>query len=389
MKVAIVAEYYPRVQQPALGIWAHRQAVAARDAGADVRVLVLHRPIAPAARALDLGAWREAITQPAQAELDGIAVRYVRYLSPPRGRSYARWGAYAAPALRRALARLRRDFPYELIHAHYAVPAADAVLRADRAGVPLVVSEHGGDVFGLARRPGGPERLARILGATRLVLANSDGIARAIELLGAPETVVVPLGADVVHARDRITPQQPTLVTVANLIERKRHDDVLRALWILRDRVPDLRYRIIGDGPQRAPLEALARNLGIADRVEFTGALPHEQALTRGREASIFVMPSTDEAFGVAYVEAMAAGLPAIGARGEPGPEHLAARTLAMRLVPPGEPELLAAEIAELLEPRWGARVSRAAIATARAEFSWEACGRATVAAYERALEPR
>ena len=50
MKVLVVAEFYPRVAEPALGIWAHRQALAARDHGADVRVVVLHRPIAPAAR---------------------------------------------------------------------------------------------------------------------------------------------------------------------------------------------------------------------------------------------------------------------------------------------------------------------------------------------------
>ena len=45
MRVAIVAEYYPRAADPVLGVWAHRQALAARDAGADVRVLVLHRPV--------------------------------------------------------------------------------------------------------------------------------------------------------------------------------------------------------------------------------------------------------------------------------------------------------------------------------------------------------
>lgn len=391
MKVAIVAEYYPRKHEPALGIWAHRQALAARDAGADVRVLVLHRPIAPSARAREPRAWREAISQPARAELDGLPVRYVRYLSPPRGRSYLRWGAFAAPPLRLALARLRREFRYDLVHAHYAVPAADAVLRADATGdrVPLVISEHGGDVFGVARRPDGPELLARVFGAARLVIAHSDGIARDVLRLGARETVVVPLGADTAGGHDRRPPAQPTLVTVANLIARKRHDDVLRALWILRDQVPALHYRVVGDGPKRAALEALARELGVADRVEFTGAVPHEQALRLSREATIFVMPSTEEAFGVAYIEAMAAGLPAIGARGEPGPEHLAARTIGMRLVPPGEPELLAREVVELLEPRWGARVSRAAAATVQAEFSWQACGRATVAAYERALEPR
>jgi hypothetical protein len=45
MKVAVVAEFYPRAADPVLGLWAHRQAIAAHDAGADVRVLVLYRPL--------------------------------------------------------------------------------------------------------------------------------------------------------------------------------------------------------------------------------------------------------------------------------------------------------------------------------------------------------
>ena len=157
MRVLIVAEYYPREADPTLGIWAHRQAMAARDCGADVRVLVLHRPF-PAlsdARRLRVGALREAIRHPSNAVLDGIQVQYLRYVSPPRPWSYSSWGAWAAPVLRRALARIRAEFPFELAHAHYAVPAGDALRRAD-ASVPLVVSVHGGDVHG--RHAGAPGR---------------------------------------------------------------------------------------------------------------------------------------------------------------------------------------------------------------------------------------
>ena len=53
MRVAVVAEFYPRAADPVLGVWAHRQAIAARDAGADVRVLVLHRPLPPLAALRD------------------------------------------------------------------------------------------------------------------------------------------------------------------------------------------------------------------------------------------------------------------------------------------------------------------------------------------------
>src|SRR3954452_7115852 len=384
MKVLVVAEFYPRVAEPALGIWAHRQALAARDHGAELRVVVLHRPIAPAARMRDPQAWRAALGQPARQELDGLDVRYVKFLSPPRGRSYARWGAYAAPALALALRRIRREFPYDLVHAHYAVPAADAVLRArDRA--PLVISEHGGDIFHPVRLPAGRSRVERAFAEARIVLANSLGIERACRDLGARRTTLVHLGTDLTPM-ERRPPAAPTLVTVGQLIARKRQADVLRAMWILRDRRPDLRYRLIGDGPERESLALLARQLELGDRVEFTGLLPHEDALRRGRDASVFVMPSTDEAFGVAYVEAMAAGLPAIGARGEPGPEDIASLGHGMRLVPPGDPEALAGEIDTLLDGDWGARIGAAAQATVAAHFTWDACGAATVAPYEEAL---
>ena len=384
MKVLIVAEFYPRQADPALGIWAHRQALAARDHGAEVRVVVLHRPIAPAARFKDPAAWRALMSQPRRTELDGLDVRYLRFVSPPRGRSYASWGAFAAPGLAVELRRIRREFPYDLVHAHYAIPAADAVLRA-REKAPLVISEHGGDVFHTARLPAGRERVRHAFSAARLVLANSLGIEDACHRLGAHRTRVVHLGTDLTPM-ERRPPARPTLVTVGQLIARKRQADVLRAMWVLRDRHPDLRYRLIGDGPERDRLAHLARELGLAERVEFTGALPHEEALRRGRDATVFVMPSTDEAFGVAYVEAMAAGLPAIGARGEPGPEDIARVGHGMRLVPPGDPEALAHEIDHLLDHDWGARIGAAAQATVAAHFTWDACGAATVAAYEEAL---
>src|SRR4029453_5541270 len=108
VKVAIVSEFYPRAHDPVLGIWAHRQAVAARDAGADVRVGVLHRPIPPRATPLRAvpAETRRLAAHPRWAYLDGIEVRYIPFLAPPRPRSYGSWGAWAAPTLAVALRRL-------------------------------------------------------------------------------------------------------------------------------------------------------------------------------------------------------------------------------------------------------------------------------------------
>lgn len=386
MKVLVVAEFYPRASDPVLGVWAHRQALAARDAGAEVQVVVLHRPVPPSAQLRDRAAWRRATAEPRRRELDGLPVTTVRYLSPARSGHYGRWGAYAAPQLAVALRAIRRRFPFDLVHAHNAVPPGDAVLRA-RAGAPLVVSVHGGDVLFTAKQdPGWRATVERVYGAARLVLANSAGTEELVRAHGARATRVVRLGTDL-PARVLRPTGPPTLVTVAHLVGRKRHADVLRAMWVLRDRHPDLRYVVVGDGPERGPLERLAAQLGLSDRVTFTGQLPHGEALARAQRATAFVMPSVDEAFGVAYVEAMAGGVPVVAAMGEPGPREIAAAGDGLVLVPPGDPELLARELEPLLaDARLRDRVGVEARRTVERAFTWEACGRATVEAYEAAL---
>ena len=99
------------------------------------------------------------------------------------------------------------------------------------------------------------------------------------------------------------------------------------------------------------------------------------------------MLPSVDEAFGVAYVEAMAGGVPAIGCRGEGGPEEIAAAGGGIRLVPPGDVEALRRRAGpHHRRARLGPRAGAAARATVEAQFTWERCGRQTVEAYRAAL---
>jgi teichuronic acid biosynthesis glycosyltransferase TuaC len=427
VKVAVVAEFYPSDRDPVLGIWAHRQALAARDAGAEVRVLVLHRLVPPKASLADgmsaaAGELAKRVRAPRSQTHDGLEIAYVPYVSPSRPRSYAAWGRWSAPPLGVALRRLRRSFEFDLVHAHNAVPAGDAVRRAlhpsagaastprpargqaptilrraDRrrargAAVPLIVSVHGGDVLYTApRSASGAEAVAQGLGAARLVLANSQGIAELAREHGAGETRVVHLGADLPPLpRPARREGPPTLVTVGHLVARKRHADVLRALAVLGGRHPALRYAIVGDGPERIALEGLAARLGVAERVDFHGQLAPTRAVDLARECSLFAMPSTEEAFGVAYVEAMAGGVPAIGCRGEPGPEEIAAAGEGLVLVPPGDIERLSQRIDELLsDPQRLRETGRRARETVAAHFTWERCGAQTFAAYEDALRAR
>lgn len=391
MKACMVTEYYPRAADPVLGMWAHLQAIATRDAGAEVEVLVLYRPVPPlqALRADVAGAARaaaRALAQPLRVELDGLQVTYVPFVSPPRPSSYGTWGRWAAAPLAVALRMLRRRFPFDVIHAHNAVPAGEAVRRTGLR-TPTLVSVHGGDVFytALGSRAGA-DAVRATLEQARLVLANSAGVEQRCRMLGARATRVVRLGTDLPSVVPVGTGPQ-TVVTIAHLVARKRHAEVLRALWILRDRYPDLHYLVIGDGPERGALQRLAGDLGLESRIEFAGQLPHAQALARMRAATIFAMPSSDEAFGVVYVEAMAGGLPVIAALGEPGPAEIQAAGDGIVLVPPGDVQALAAQIDALLgNDGLLKETGAAARATVKHAFSWEQCGAATVAAYEDVL---
>ena len=383
----VVAEYYPRAGDPVGGVWAHRQAVAARAAGAEVRVLVLHRPIPPLSSVSSGQIRRGAavVGQPRRTKLDGVEVEYVRYLSPPRPWSYGSWGAWAAPLLSRAIERVRASFPFDVIHAHYAVPAGDAVRRV-APEAPLVVSVHGHDVQGAGA---GSANVRATLAHARLVLANSAGTARRSAALGAGRTRVVHLGADVPSV-PASRPRTPTLVTVAHLAPRKRHADVICALAVLRRRHPTLRYMIVGDGPERGRLQSLAASLGVAHQVQISGQLPNDRATEQARAGWLFVMPSIDEAFGVAYVEAMGGGVPAIGCRGEDGPEEIAAAGGGIELVAPLYVRGLAERIDRLLaDPAALAALGAAARQTVKRSFTWDRCGADTVAAYQEALAGR
>ena len=396
MKVCVVAEYYPRRRDPSSGVWAHRQALAARDAGADiVRVLVLERPVPSAgamrgaARARPGRLMRELVQHRRQSRvetLDSIEVEYVPYVSPPRERSYSRWHRWAERPLARALDRVGA---MDLVHAHYALPSGGAARPWTlRNGVPMVVSVHGGDVLApLLASPPTRARVAEVLRGAAGVMCNSrETLSRAAVLTGSDERMrVVHLGAEPPPGEPPARHADPTICTVGYLIGRKRHRDVLEALALLPEEV---RWVVVGDGPERPFLLERAAQLGVSDRVEWKGQLPPEDALRELARCHVMAMPSKDEAFGVAYAEALACGVPAVGCTGEGGPEELSAMGEGMVLVPPREPQALAAAIRDLLtaDEEERRRLGDAARRTAAEHLSWEACGRDTVAVYEDAL---
>jgi len=128
----------------------------------------------------------------------------------------------------------------------------------------------------------------------------------------------------------------------------KGHDRVIEAMAMVRQAEPAAVYVIVGGGDARAELEALANRKGVAGAVRFLGRLGDEEVLSLYRSAAAFVMPSTGEGFGIAFVEAAATGLAVIGGRRDGSVDALADGAIG-RLIDPLSREEIAAALIDAL----------------------------------------
>jgi glycosyltransferase involved in cell wall biosynthesis len=140
----------------------------------------------------------------------------------------------------------------------------------------------------------------------------------------------------------------PTVLAVARMYPRKRLDDLLAAALVLRPRIPALRVRIVGEGPESARLRRLARDLGLGDTVTFLGEISRQVLAVEYVGADCFCLPTVQEGFGIVFTEAMAAGLPVVACRAAAVPEVVEDGRTGL-LVRPRNPEELAMAMEKLL----------------------------------------
>jgi len=163
----------------------------------------------------------------------------------------------------------------------------------------------------------------------------------------------------------------PVVLSVAHQYRRKDTGTLLRAMAQLVRAFPDAELRVVGAGPRLAAHRALARELGLESTVSFLGRMADREAVRREYlGADLFALPSLQEGFGIAFLEAMACRLPVVAARAGAAPEVVPDGE-AGRLVPPHDPRALAAAIRELLRDS-GLRARMGASGRRRVEaFDW------------------
>ncbi len=176
------------------------------------------------------------------------------------------------------------------------------------------------------------------------------------------------------------------LVTVCRLAERRKNVDlVIRALAELKDRYAFI-YTVVGDGATRPALQALAADLGLGERVRFTGRVPKDELMQALSTADLFILPSSvlpgsHEGFGIAYLEANAAGAPVLAARLAGAVEAVEEGVSGMFVDEPTVPQIRDA-IARFLagEVRFDAQRCR----EFASRFTWERVARHFTACYAR-----
>jgi glycosyltransferase involved in cell wall biosynthesis len=294
----------------------------------------------------------------------------------------------------RALDHMARSISADIIHVQTEGFGPIAAQVARRLGLPSVVTLHGINThprylhasYQKARMRSG------LMAADRIILVGEPLREFFKNYIGSDEKFqVVPNGIDLPPARPGKTifangPRR--LISVSNLQEGKGIDLTLHALARLKSEgVSDWTYRIIGDGRERAALLKLTAELGLSDKVAFIGPIRHAEIFDALASEDIFVLPSYREAFGIAYLEAMAVGLLTIGVTGQ-GPSQFIRDRENGILLPPRDVEALVAALRNVLtgDGQHWRKIAREGQHTAQDAYTWDHHARQLVSVYEQAI---
>lgn len=328
MDILVVSHLYPHSNKSTNGIFVHNQVQEMKRRGHTVRV-ISPRPYIPDIPFFSLsGRWKEYSESPESNIVDGIQISYPKYISLPRIETLPIVTFSFRHALCRQFKRLyKTGFQPDVINAHVALPDGFASIAISQAyDIPVVTSVHGSDFHSLPGVGFRRRMIRRALTESDAVTVNSTKLRRlGREEFGTEYTFkVVPNGVpselckqkQTAQKPDDITDGMPTIVSVGNLIETKGHQFTIKALSTLAEQ-REVELIIIGDGPYRSELESLVDRMDLTDDVTLLGQVPHEMVFEYLWNADVFVLPSYQEAFGIAYIEAMYCELPVIGCKGE------------------------------------------------------------------------
>lgn len=287
--------------------------------------------------------------------------------------------------------RLARRNRYDIIHVHWPMPHALLGWAAQRAsGARVVATFYSVEVRWISR--GMPALKAFLRWTIRFpdrVVAISRATADEIRSVAKVPVDVIPYTVALPHAPVATASDgEFRVLFVGRLVERKGVDVLLRALAQLRD-LPQIRAVVVGDGPERQRLEALARDVGVDDRVAFAGRVSDDDLRVHYARASAFALPAIvdargdTEGLGVVLLEAMNSHIPVI-ASDAGGIVDIVKHEQSGLLVPPGDALALAAALRRLAtDPAQARALGEAGYRRLTEHFTWASIVTRWISIYE------
>lgn len=303
---------------------------------------------------------------------DGVQLYYLRFVSLSNfGKKYFNVPS-AIGMLWGQLGKITKGFVPDVIHAHtLGFDSEIGVWLKKRFYCPLVVTTHGSDVA-IPLQNGECEYLRTVCDKADVVVAVSSALREKVRGCGTSTRLETINNGFVPRERLPESLRHPyRMIQVCNLIPLKRVDVTIRAFAQLQKKYPQMELIVVGQGPQRTQLEELCAQLNVTDKVRFMGQLPNDIVFEELSKSAFFVMVSKPEGFGIAYLEAMAAGCIAIGTEGE-GISDLIVSGSNGYLVQADAPESIVQVIEDCLSHPKDAETVAKAGETAARELTWK-----------------
>jgi glycosyltransferase involved in cell wall biosynthesis len=389
LRILTFTTLYPNAAKPEQGVFVEnrlRQLMATGEISARVLAPVPYFPF----RGERFGRYAIFAQTPRSEARFGIEIDHPRFLTIPKvGMKAAPFLLYASA--RRAVARLRQvGQTFDLIDAHYFYPDGVAAVMLGRAlDLPVTVTARGSDINVIPDHVV-PRQLIR-WAARRAdgLIAVSGALAAKLSGLGIERARITVLrnGIDPTLFRPtapfcdqgRAVPS-PLAVSVGNLVPLKGHDLAITTL----PELPELSLWIVGAGPERSRLEALARNLGVEKRVSFLGVLPHERMPEIYSAANVLILASEREGWPNVLLEAMACGARVVATNVSDVPEVITAPAAGAWVKERTLPALTRA-LHEVL----GTPIAREQTRAHALNFTWDATSRGQVALFRSIVARR
>jgi len=391
LKVLVLSRNYPNNVTPYLGLWVDGLVHHLREF-CEVRVMAPVPYCPPLPGFVEHTCFRPVLSR---RDVNGVEVWHPRFLTGPGYSLHSVEAGLYYRGVRRQVEQLRREFPFDLLHAHFSYPDGVVAARLGRHyRVPVLITEHAPWLPWMERYPRVRRQAVWASGESALLIAGSRYVRDTIlHFTGEAERVrVIPIGVDgsvftppLEGGRD---PDQVLYVGRIHFV--KGVDVLLRAMRRLIHRRPKTRLVLVGGSffrdhrLQEGRLRRLAGDLGLEGHVTFVGMRSQREVAGYMRESALLVLPSRAESFGAVLVEALACGTPVVATRCG-GPEDIVTEEVGA-LVPAEDPEALARGIEGILENR--ERYHPMRLRTYALErFAWERVVRRTLDVYGEVLE--